>query len=56
MGFAILILSGIRSRLQAEKGLEEKVRSSAAQLPLANHHLADWVFRSIYDHPGMLYR
>jgi RND family efflux transporter MFP subunit len=28
-GFAVLIFSGIRSRLEAEKGLEEKVRSSA---------------------------
>jgi RND family efflux transporter MFP subunit len=28
-GFAVLIFSGIRSRLAAEKGLEEKVRSSA---------------------------
>ena len=28
-GFAVLIFSGIRSRLEAKKGLEEKVRSSA---------------------------
>ena len=28
-GLAVLIFSGIRSRLEAEKGLEEKVRSSA---------------------------
>ncbi|MBV8416890.1 MAG: biotin/lipoyl-binding protein, partial [Verrucomicrobia bacterium] len=50
-GFAILIYSGIHSRVEAERRLEEKVRSSATRLVAVIHPRADSTAQEI-ELPG----
>jgi RND family efflux transporter MFP subunit len=50
-GFAVLIFSGIRSRLEAKKGLEEKVKSSAIARVEVTHPKAASTAQEI-DLPG----